>query len=118
MGTSQNRKSGDPNALVGPSGLGTQDLVQPTATLPYTIDFENDGSVAAQNVTITEQMDENLDWSTFQLGSFGWGPINVTVPAGLTQYETTVSYANSDGSSLSVFVDFDFNVGKGLLTVT
>ena len=60
----------------------------------------------------------NLDWSTFQLGSFGFGPINVTVPAGLTQYQTTVSYQNTDGTSLNVQVALNFNVQTGLLTVT
>src|SRR5262249_35816559 len=83
-----------------------------------TVDFENDGSLAAQNVTVTQQFDANLDWSTFQLGSFGFGPVNVTVPAGLTQYQTTVGYQNTDGSSLNVRVSLDFNVQTGLLTVT
>jgi hypothetical protein len=86
--------------------------------LPYTIDFENDGTAAAQDITVTEQLDPNIDWSTFLLGSFGFGPINVTIPAGLTQYQTTVSYQNSDGSSLNVQVSLDFNVQTGLLTVT
>ncbi len=113
-----NEKSNDPNALIGPAGYGTPSFIQPTGTLPYTIDFENDGSVAALDVTVTEQLDPNLDWSTFQLGSFGFGPVNVTIPAGLTEYETTVSYQNTDGSSLNVQVSLDFNVATGLLTVT
>jgi Ca2+-binding RTX toxin-like protein len=86
--------------------------------LPYTVDFENDGTAAAQDVTVTEQLDPSLDWSTFQLGSFGFGPVNITIPAGLTQYQTNVSYQNSDGSSLNVQVALDFNVQTGLLTVT
>ena len=110
--------SKDPNALIGPAGYGTQGFIQPTGNLPYTVDFENDGSVAAQDVTVTEQLDPNLDWSTFQLGSFGFGPVNVTVPAGLTQYQTTVAYQNTDGSALNVLVALDFNVQTGLLTVT
>ncbi len=108
----------DPNALIGPAGSGTQGFIQPTGALPYTIDFENDGSAAAQDVTVTQQLDSNLDWSTFQLGSFGFGTVNVTVPAGLTQYQTTVSYQNVDGSSLNVQVALAFNVQTGLLTVT
>ena len=115
---SHNADSHDPNALIGPAGFGTQNFIQPTGTWPYTVDFENDGSVAAQDVTVTEQLDPNLDWSTFQLGSFGFGPINVTIPAGLTQYQTTVAYQNTDGSSLNVQVALDFNVQTGLLTVT
>ena len=70
----------DPNALFGPVGFGTQGFIQPGGTWPYTIDFENDGTAAAQDVTVTEQLDPNLDWSTFQLGSFGFGPVNVAIP--------------------------------------
>jgi RHS repeat-associated protein len=113
-----NKISLDPNELVGPTGFGTQQFIQLKSTLPYTVDFENDGSVAAQNVTVTEQMSSNLDWSTFQLGSFGFGPVTVNVPAGLTQYQTTIAYTNTDGTPLDVKVSLDFNVQTGLLTVT
>ena len=78
MGDSRNKKSTDPNALIGPAGYGSQGFIEPTGAWSYTVDFENDGSVAAQDVTVTEQLDPNLDWSTFQLGSFGFGPIKVT----------------------------------------
>jgi RHS repeat-associated protein/uncharacterized repeat protein (TIGR01451 family) len=108
----------DPNSLVGPAGFGSQGFLQPGGTWPYTVDFENDGSAPAQTVTVTEQLDSNLDWSTFQLGSFGFGPVNVTIPAGLTQYQTTVAYQNTDGTPLNVDVALDFNVQTGLLTVT
>jgi uncharacterized repeat protein (TIGR01451 family) len=110
--------SRDPNALVGPGGFGTQNYVQAGASLPYTIDFENDGSAAAQDVTVTEQLDASLDWSTFQLGSFGFGSVKLVIPVGLTQYQTTVAYRNSDGSPLYVKVALDFHVQTGLLTVT
>jgi hypothetical protein len=106
----------DPNTLAGPIGLGTQGFVESTATLPYTIDFANDGTAPAQIVTLTEQLDPNLNWSTFQLGSFGFGPLTIAVPAGLTQYETTVFYKNSDGSALNVSVSLDLNVQTGLFS--
>jgi RHS repeat-associated protein len=111
-------QSHDPNALIGPAGFGAQGFIQPSGILPYTIDFENDGSVAAQNVTVTEQLSSNLDWSTFQLGSFGFGPVTVNVPTGLTQYQTTIAYKNTNGTPLDVNVSLDFNVQTGLLTVT
>ncbi len=110
--------SADPIALVGPSGYGTQQFIQPTGALPYTIDFENNGSATVQNVQITEQLDSNLDWSTFQLGSFGFGSEKINVPGGQTGYQTTVSYQNSDGSSLNVQVAMNFNVQTGQLTVS
>jgi uncharacterized repeat protein (TIGR01451 family) len=117
--TGETRAPRDPNALLGPAGFGPENFIQPPGTLPlpYTIDFENDGTAAAQDVTVTEQLDANLDWSTFQLSSFGFGKVNILIPAGLTQDQTTVSYQNTDGSSLKVLVTLDFNVQTGLLTV-
>jgi RHS repeat-associated protein len=117
-GNAPNHNPVDPNSLIGPAGFGAQNFIQPTGTWSYTVDFENDGNAAALNVSVTEQLDPNLDWSTFQLGSFGFGPINVTVPVGLTQYQTTVAYQNTDGAPLNVQVSVDFNVQTGLLTVT
>ena len=110
--------SRDPNALLGPTGFGTQGFIQPGGNWLYTIDFENDGTAAARDVIVTEQLDLNLDWSTFQLSSFGFGTLNVSIPAGLTQYETSVAYQNTDGSSVNVQVLLEFNVETGLLTVT
>ena len=117
-GYSDNVTAADPNALSGPAGFGTQGFLQPSGTWSYTAQFENDGGVAAQDVTVTEQLNANLDWPTFQLGSFGFGPVKVAVPAGLTEYQTTVSYQNSDGTPLNVLVSLDFNVQTGLLTAT
>jgi RHS repeat-associated protein len=108
----------DPNTLIGPAGYGMEGFIPSSGNLPYTVDFENDGTASALDVSVTEQLDPNLDWSTLQLGSFGFGPVNVTIPAGLTQYQTTVSYQNADGSSLNVQVSFDFNVATGMLTIT
>jgi RHS repeat-associated protein len=111
-------KSRDPNALVGPAGFGAQGFIQPTGSWTYTVQFENDGSVAAQDVSVSEQLDANLNWSTFQLGSFGFGSINISIPAGLTHYQTSVAYQNTDGTPLDVQVTIDFNVQTGLLTAT
>ena len=113
-----NQDPADPNDLIGPTGFGAQAFVDATGPLGYTVQFENDGDAAAQDVTVTEQLDANLDWSTFQLGSFGFGAESVTIPAGLTQYQTTIAYQNTDGSALNVQVCFDFNEGTGLLSVT
>lgn len=108
----------DPNAMLGPAGYGPQNFLPPAGTWPYTVAFENEGDAAAQVVTVTQQLDPGLDWSTFQLGSFGWGPVNVVVPAGLTQYQATVGYQNADGTPLNVLVSLDFNVKTGLLTAS
>lgn len=111
-------KATDPNSLIGPAGFGAAGYLQPVGTWSYTVTFENEGSVAAQDVSITQQLDSNLDWSSFQWGSFGFGAINIAIPPELTQYQTTVNYQNTDESALNVLVSFDFNVQTGLLTVS
>jgi RHS repeat-associated protein len=119
-GDSKLKTNPDPNALIGPVGYGSQGFIQPGGVWSYTVEFENEptAGTAAQDVTVTQQFDPNLDWSSFQLGSFGFGPINVSTPAGLTDYETTVAYHNTDGTPLNVQVAADFNVQAGLLTVS
>ena len=118
VGSCTNELSEDPNALIGPAGSGPQRYVETEAPLGYTVQFENDGTAAAQSVTVTEALDANLDWSTFELGSFGFGAVNVSTPAGLTQYQTTIAYQNTDSSSLNVQTSFDFNVQTGILTAS
>jgi hypothetical protein len=110
--------SEDPNQIIGPAGIGSQRFVGGGQPLPYQIDFANEptATAPAQIVTVTQQLDPNLDWSTFQLGSFGFGSISVNVPPGLTSYSTRVDAR----ASVGVFVDVsaDFNVQTGLLTWT
>jgi RHS repeat-associated protein len=108
----------DPNYVTGPAGFGTQGFVQAGATLPYTIGFENEASATAPAhvVEVTEQIDPNLDWNTFQLGEFGFGGQVFAVPAGLTSYSTQIN----DVTTLGVYVDVDaeFDELNGELTWT
>lgn len=57
----------DPNRkTVTPAGLDTLGFISPTVTyLEYEIRFQNTGTDVAHNVMILDQLDENLDWSTF-----------------------------------------------------
>ena len=86
--------------------------------LGYTIEFSNEktAEVPADNVVVTEQLSPNLDWSTFQLGTIGFGSYVVNVPPGLTSYSTRVDAT----ATLGVYVDIDasLNLSTGLLTVT
>lgn len=118
-GDSTNAVGGDPNDIVGPAGFGPQNFVVPDQTFPYQIDFENDPTIAnapALDVVVTAQLDPNLDWTTFQLGSFGFGSMVVNVPAGLSAYQTQVDYHNQDGSPLRVDVSAGLDLQTGVLT--
>ena len=86
-----------------------------TAALPYTVYFENDpeqATVPAQRVVITDQLDADLDWSTFHFGTIQFGERTLLVPdpVGRLHYETdtTVSY---DAYPVHVTADLDPQTG-------
>jgi RHS repeat-associated protein len=120
VGHSDTRQAGphDPNFLSGPGGFGPQGFVPDNASLPYTVFFENKPTAGApaQVVTITHQLDANLDWSTFQLGDFSFGNFTVMVPPGRQDYSTRVDAR----SSLGVYVDVSAGLNRqtGLVTWT
>ena len=73
--TTQSVDSQDPNSSIGPGGYGPQNFIAATTSiLPYRINFENDPSATApaQQVVVTDQLDPNLDWSTFQFTARRW----------------------------------------------
>jgi uncharacterized repeat protein (TIGR01451 family) len=58
----------DPNdKWVSPEGLGNQNYTPPNTELTYTINFQNTGNDTAFNVVITDSLDVNLDWNTFEV---------------------------------------------------
>ena len=85
-------------------------------SLHHRILQREDRRVPADNVIVTEQLSPNLNWSTFQLGTIGFGSYVVNVPPGLTSYSTRVDAM----ATLGVYVDIDasLNLSTGLLTVT
>jgi hypothetical protein len=88
---------------------------------PYSIGFENDPKKAtapAQDVTVTEQLDANLDWSTFALGDIQFGATTITVPGGLQSFQTSVNATNMDGTPLRVDVSAGLNQQTGVVTWT
>jgi hypothetical protein len=103
--------SHDPNDLIGPSGTGTAHWVAPDQTLPYTIRFENDkqATAPAQVVRITEQLDPDLDYTTFQLGNFSFDGVVVTVPAGRTFYSERLDLRANYGLYLDISANLDFD---------
>ncbi len=83
----------DPNDLIGPAGYGTSRWIVPDAILPYTIRFENQASAtaSAQEVVVTHQLPDELDWSTFEIVSLGFNQQTVYVPAGRQSYSGVAS---------------------------
>ncbi|MFC1603775.1 PKD domain-containing protein [Planctomycetota bacterium] len=82
----------DPNEKIGLAAHGPDGFVLPDLLMPYTIYFENDPDLAtapAQEVRISDTLDANLDWSTFELIDIAFGDHMISVPSGLNYYATT-----------------------------
>jgi len=116
-GINEQRTPGDPNEIFGPAGFDTPGYLTTPAVFPYTIYFQNvpTASVPAQEVFVTQQLDSDLDWDSFELTRFGWGSVSVDVPAGLKSYQTRV---NDSASGLVVDVSAIFNSVTGELSWT
>ncbi len=127
--TSETITPNDPNNIIGPNGVGADPLldvgIQPErfegfittdGSYDYTIQFENkpNASAPAQVVFVTQQLDTDLDFSTFQLGDFGFGSVLVQVPNGLTSYSTRIDAT----AILGVLVDFNASVDLNPASLT
>ncbi|MCK4873392.1 MAG: carboxypeptidase regulatory-like domain-containing protein [Phycisphaerales bacterium] len=103
--------SHDPNdkATVGVTSLG---YITPDSTITYKIRFENiaTATAAAQVVTVTDVLDANLDWSTFQIGTIGFNGVQLTPQQGLSQYTATASVA-TDPNPVSITASLDAETG-------
>lgn len=60
----------DPNYKeVSPKGTGVQGYISSTVKeFDYTIHFQNEGTYFAQNIFVTDQLDDDLDWTTLTPG--------------------------------------------------
>jgi hypothetical protein len=60
----------DPNFKeVSPKGQGDEGYVSTDVKeFDYTIHFQNEGTYYAQNIVVTDQLDSDLDWTTFRPG--------------------------------------------------
>ncbi len=115
--TSEQVTPHDPNNIVGPSGFGA-DVVADLSAQPerfegfvntdinfnYTIQFENkpDAAAPAQVVFVSQQLDTDLDFSTFELGDFGFGNFTVHIPAGRAVPTAPSSTPPPRSASLSI----------------
>jgi RHS repeat-associated protein len=104
----------DPNEKDGPAGYGPDRLVARDALLPYRVEFENDSTATApaQIVTITDQLDANLDWTTFALTEVGFGDTKIAVPENSQHFETSVPMT-LDTVSFDVQIEAGIHLGTG-----
>ena len=99
----------DPNDIVGPQSFGADHWTSGQNALPYTIHYENQASATApaQQVTITQTLDSDLNASSFRLGDFGWGDIYVDVPVGTSFYIDRLDLTATKGYMVDVMAGVD-----------
>lgn len=108
-------RSQDPNDKLSSVGYDVLGYIWEQTLLPYTIRFENlpEATAAAQLVTITDQLDVNLDWGTFELGAMRFGDTFIDAPAGLQFYQTRVDLRPA-GNDLLVDIQASLDPLTGL----
>ena len=103
----------DPNKKTGPAGYGAPGYIAAGSLMPYMIEFENDPNATApvQIVEIADELDEDLEWTTFMLTEIAFGDDLVEVPEDTQHFETTVPMTYGD-------VDFEVHIDAGIHLAT
>ena len=109
----------DPNEIIGTKGydaLGdTLQWVAATASLPYTIYFENDpelATAAAQKVEVRHRLHAKADISTFAIGAFGFGSHVFTVEGNRSSYQQRLDLTQDMGIYVDVVAGIDIVAGE------
>ncbi|GBC93975.1 hypothetical protein HRbin15_02477 [bacterium HR15] len=110
------QRPSDPNEKQSPTGAGEQRFVPRREPIPYTVLFENmpDATAHARQVTISDQLDEDLDWRTFEVDtiSFRGGRYTVQAPAGQRFFQTEVQMREEDGGlRVQILAGIDLTTG-------
>ncbi|MBE9147549.1 hypothetical protein IQ257_03270, partial [Coleofasciculus sp. LEGE 07092] len=110
-----------PEDKFGPAGYDAPDTpigeekryISPDENFHYRIDFWNDpdATVPTQTAIIKDQLDPNLDWSTFEFTNFGFLDWNIDVPGGQT-IDTRVDMRPLFNLAVDVNATFDPETGE------
>ncbi len=106
-------ESMDPNEIYGPVGSGSANWIG-AQTMDFQIACENiakDNIAHAALVTITQQLDEALDWSTFTLGTMMLGGQYITEAEGLQRYQGRLDMTDTLGVMVDVEAGIDLDTG-------
>lgn len=110
----------DPNDIIGPTGYGDDKWVAAKNTMGYMIRFENaaDASAPAQQVVITQQLDDDLDWRTFRVDDFGFGDQIIELDGKSAFYQKRLDYTDDPDRGYYLDVAVSVDVGTGIVTWT
>jgi Calx-beta domain/CARDB/FG-GAP-like repeat len=104
---------GDPNDIIGPTGYGVENWINTENPLDYTIKFENVASATApaRFITITQQLDSDLDWRSFRLDSFSWGDTFITIPENSAFLSQRIDVRSQYGVYVDISATIDIRTG-------
>ena len=108
----------DPNDKTGAAGYGEENYIADTLPLPYTVFFENDPKFAeapAQEITVTDVLDENLDLTTLEFTEIAFGAFKVSIPSGKNYYHTQIDM-RSQGINIVADVELLLDFATRTLT--
>ncbi len=110
----------DPNNIIGPGGFGDQHYVPVAQPMAYEIEYQNQptANAPAQQVVITEQLNQNLNFASFRLGDFGFAGMTFDVPANSAFYQTMVDLTATKGYLVDVTATIDVRTGIATWTFT
>lgn len=96
----------DPNYKeVSPKGEGAQGYISSAAwEFDYTIHFQNEGTYFAQNISITDQLDDDLDWTTLKPGYSDYSYTTTVSETGLVTFtfaDINLPWKSQYGDALS-----------------
>jgi hypothetical protein len=102
----------DPNEKLGPTGPGGANTISLDQQLQYSIYFENvaTASAPALDVTVTDKLDNLLDWRKFRLSEVAWGDTTIIVPGSPSYWHGTVDL---DSLGLLLEIDAGINASTG-----
>ncbi|MEX2307284.1 MAG: CARDB domain-containing protein [Pirellulales bacterium] len=110
----------DPNDILGPLGFGAEKWVPLNQALEYTIRFENlaTATATAQQVTITQTLDADLDPRTFRVGDFGWGDFLFELPENRAFYNQRLDLTAELGFFVDVTAGINVATAEAFWTIT
>jgi VCBS repeat protein len=106
---------GDPNAKVGPAGVGVRAALVSHAPLHYTVYFENaeTETFSASEVSVEDRLDPlKVDFSTFRFGRITFGDRVVTPVPGLSPYQTEVDLRPAQNLKVRIIAKLDEVTGR------
>jgi len=109
----------DPNEIIGHPGYSYEKWISKDETLSYNILFENDPDLAtapAQEISIRQLLDPDLDIRTFRLGSFGFGDHIFNVPKNRAYHTGRLDVVDSLGVYVDVTAGIDVTTNEAFWT--